>query len=116
MCVDLIAREFSPADWNIYCFQFSDGDNWGEDNESSLRMLRESLLPASNLFCYGQVESPYGSGEYMRALRMGIAENLDKLVLSRSVTRTRFTIRSRHFWEKENKQHFARLAGVERSD
>ena len=24
---------FRPSDWNIYCFQFSDGDNWGEDNE-----------------------------------------------------------------------------------
>ena len=31
---NLIAREFPPADWNIYCFQFSDGDNWGEDNEA----------------------------------------------------------------------------------
>jgi sporulation protein YhbH len=82
VCVDLIAREFSPADWNIYCFQFSDGDNWGEDNEASLRLLREQLLPVSNLFCYGQVESPYGSGEYMRSLRMGVSENVDKLVLS----------------------------------
>ncbi len=82
VCVDLIAREFSPTDWNIYCFQFSDGDNWGEDNEASLRLLREHLLPVSNLFCYGQVESPYGSGEYMRSLRMGVSENADKLVLS----------------------------------
>ncbi len=82
VCVDLIAREFNPADWNIYCFQFSDGDNWGEDNETSLRLLREHLLPASNLFCYGQVESPYGSGEYMRSLRMGVADADDKLVMT----------------------------------
>src|SRR5262245_23995713 len=24
------------AEWNTYIFQFSDGDNWGEDNQSSL--------------------------------------------------------------------------------
>ena len=82
VCADLIAREFSPADWNIYCFQFSDGDNWGEDNEISLRLLRERLLPVVNLFCYGQVESPYGSGEYLRALKIGVAGEFEQLVLS----------------------------------
>ena len=32
----LIRTQFPPSDWNIYCFQFSDGDNWGEDNKLSL--------------------------------------------------------------------------------
>ena len=40
VCRDLIERQFPVADWNIYCFQFSDGDNWGEDNkQSSVRCL-----------------------------------------------------------------------------
>jgi uncharacterized sporulation protein YeaH/YhbH (DUF444 family) len=82
VCVDLISREFPPGEWNVYCFQFSDGDNWGEDNQTSLRMLREMMLPAVNLFCYGQVESPYGSGEFLRALRSGFPEKVDNLVLS----------------------------------
>jgi uncharacterized sporulation protein YeaH/YhbH (DUF444 family) len=82
VCASLIEREFPLADWNIYCFQFSDGDNWGEDNETSLRILREQLLPASNLFCYGQVESPYGSGEYLRALKTAFGDKIDNLVLS----------------------------------
>ena len=35
-------------------------------------------MPHCNLFCYGQVESPYGSGEYIRELRriQGDWENL----------------------------------------
>jgi sporulation protein YhbH len=82
ICADLIAAEFSPSDWNIYCFQFSDGDNWGEDNQISLRLLKEQLLPASNLFCYGQVESPYGSGEFLRALRDKLAGEAENLLLS----------------------------------
>ena len=82
VCASLIESRFSPADWNIYCFQFSDGDNWGEDNEASLGLLREKLLPAANLFCYGQVESPYGSGEYIRSLASVFGKSHDNLVLS----------------------------------
>ncbi|MEZ6066551.1 MAG: DUF444 family protein [Planctomycetaceae bacterium] len=47
----------------MYCFQFSDGDNWGEDNRECLQLLVDTLLPVCNLFCYGQVHSPYGSGD-----------------------------------------------------
>ena len=27
------------------------------------------MLPRSNLFCYGQVRSPYGSGQFIKDLR-----------------------------------------------
>ncbi|MBI3839491.1 MAG: DUF444 family protein [Planctomycetia bacterium] len=82
VCVDLIAREFPPTDWNIYCFQFSDGDNWGEDNEKSLELLTDALLPQVNLFCYGQVESPYGSGEYIRSLEHAFGDGVSKLIVA----------------------------------
>ena len=78
----MIAREFPPTDWNIYCFQFSDGDNWGEDNEKSLELLSDDLLPQVNLFCYGQVESPYGSGEYIRSLEHAFGESVSKLIVA----------------------------------
>jgi sporulation protein YhbH len=81
-CVELLARDYSPSEWNIYCFQFSDGDNWGEDNDMSMTLLREKLLPQVNLFCYGQVESPYGSGEFLRALKAAFGAEHDKLLLS----------------------------------
>jgi uncharacterized sporulation protein YeaH/YhbH (DUF444 family) len=82
VCLDLFARRFSPSEWNIYCFQFSDGDNWGEDNQASLSLLREQILPQVNLFCYGQVESPYGSGEFHRTLSEGVAKEAQNLILS----------------------------------
>jgi len=77
----IIAKDYPPEDWNIYCFQFSDGDNWGEDNKACLQLLVEKILPFCNLFCYGQVESPYGSGDYIRELKR-IAGNHDNLILS----------------------------------
>lgn len=82
VCQDLIGREFPPSQWNIYCFQFSDGDNWGEDNKESLRILADQLLPVSNLFCYGQVESPYGSGDYIQSLRARFGDFHETLILS----------------------------------
>jgi uncharacterized sporulation protein YeaH/YhbH (DUF444 family) len=77
----VIERDFPVAEWNIYCFQFSDGDNWGEDNRECLEFLKTRLLSVSNLFCYGQVHSPYGSGDFIKELRR-IRGDFENLVLS----------------------------------
>jgi len=81
-CRELIQKSFPISDWNIYCFQFSDGDNWSEDNKHSLQILQEDLLPACNLFCYGQVDSPYGSGDYLHGLEQRFGEKNDRLILA----------------------------------
>lgn len=75
----LIDEHYSPYEWNIYPFHFTDGDNWGGgDTEVCLELLRTKLLPRVNAFCYGQVKSMYGSGQFIRDLResMSDAENL----------------------------------------
>ncbi|GIW70907.1 MAG: hypothetical protein KatS3mg102_0449 [Planctomycetota bacterium] len=78
----IIDERFPPADWNVYLFHFSDGDNWGgDDTRRCLRLLAEELLPKANLFCYGQVRSAYGSGQFIKDLR-GRFRNEDKVVLS----------------------------------
>lgn len=82
LCRDLINTQFPPDEWNLYCFHFSDGDNWGEDNAACVRLMKEELFPRINLFCYGQVESPYGSGEFIRALEGEFSAEHDKLILS----------------------------------
>jgi uncharacterized protein len=60
----IIDSRYPASEWNLYAFHFSDGDNWGDDIPKCLDVLREKLLPKVNLFGYGQVESPYGSGEF----------------------------------------------------
>lgn len=82
VAADLIASDFPPADWNIYVFQFSDGDNWGEDNEKAFTLLGEGILPHVNLFAYGQVESPYGSGEFLGRLKGRFGDEHDSIVTS----------------------------------
>jgi uncharacterized sporulation protein YeaH/YhbH (DUF444 family) len=60
----VISARYPPSDWNVYAFHFSDGDNWGDDTPKCIDLLTDRLLPRLNLFGYGQVESPYGSGEF----------------------------------------------------
>jgi uncharacterized sporulation protein YeaH/YhbH (DUF444 family) len=60
----IIDAKYPSTDWNVYAFHFSDGDNWGDDNPKCLSLLTDKMLPKLNLFGYGQVESPYGSGEF----------------------------------------------------
>ena len=82
VCVELIEQNYPVDEWNIYCFQFSDGDNWGEDNKESLQILDEQIMSVCNLFCYGQVESPYGSGDYIHSLQARFGDNHETLILS----------------------------------
>ena len=69
LCASLIENKFRPTEWNIYPFHFSDGDNWSaRDTEKCVDLLNDTLLPAVNVFCYGQVKSAYGSGQFKKDL------------------------------------------------
>jgi uncharacterized sporulation protein YeaH/YhbH (DUF444 family) len=69
-CHELLENHYDPADWNIYLFHFSDGDNSSEsDNRHCVQILEKDLLPVANLFGYVQVASPYGSGSFINVLR-----------------------------------------------
>ena len=82
LCSELLERHYPVTDWNIYPFHFSDGDNWGGgDTKECVRLLREEILPKVNLFCYGQVESPYGSGQFIKDLEKEFGDS-DMLVTS----------------------------------
>lgn len=69
LCASMIEARYPASEWNIYPFHFSDGDNWsGRDTERCVKLLNDVLLPQSNIFCYGQVRSAYGSGQFKKDL------------------------------------------------
>ncbi len=79
VCQDLLNRHYEPSEWNTYLFHFSDGDNSSEsDSRECCRLLRDELLPRSNLFGYCQVASAYGSGNFINVIRenLGTVENV----------------------------------------
>ncbi|MGC6416109.1 MAG: DUF444 family protein [Bradymonadia bacterium] len=70
LAAQILEDDYPSADWNIYPFHFSDGDNWSvDDTRSCISILKDVLVPASNQFSYGQVESPYGSGQFIKDLK-----------------------------------------------
>ncbi|MCI0340188.1 MAG: DUF444 family protein [Planctomycetales bacterium] len=72
----IVSRDYSSDEWNVYPFHFSDGDNWGsDDTRRCVDLLRDQVFPRVNLFCYGQVKSPYGSGKFKKALDEHFAGN-----------------------------------------
>lgn len=80
VCLKLIQEEFSPEEYNIYPFHFSDGDNFRDDDEKALKLLEE-LVPAANIFCYGQVEGGYGSGHFNQLIQEKV-EDKEKILMA----------------------------------
>ncbi len=82
LCDKIIDARYPPSQWNIYAFHFSDGDNWGDDVPKCLELLSGTMLPKLNLFGYGQVESPYGSGEFFDHIHE-LVDDHENVVVSR---------------------------------
>ncbi len=82
LCAQIMAADYPASEWNIYPFHFSDGDNWSmDDTLNCVDILRKQILPSVNMFAYGQVESPYGSGQFIKDLREHFAKD-DRVVVS----------------------------------
>lgn len=51
-----LENRFPPEKWNIYCFYFTDGENWGGDNEKFVEVLKKQFPPEiCNMFAVTQV-------------------------------------------------------------
>ena len=79
----IIKQSYDPADWNIYLFQFSDGDNWG-NNEDEFNVLKGGLMQALNLLCYAQIDVPWfyntRSGGKSEEVMGGYLGDLEKFI------------------------------------
>lgn len=83
VCKQLLDQHYNPNEWNIYLFHFSDGDNSSEaDSRDCVKMIKEQLLPISNMFGYCQVASAYGSGNFINVLHEHL-RGQPKLITSR---------------------------------
>ncbi|GEA17471.1 sporulation protein YhbH [Moorella sp. E306M] len=58
LALEIIDKRYPPADYNIYPFHFTDGDNLPSDNEACLEAVQQ-LLPKVNLLGYGEIVNPY---------------------------------------------------------
>lgn len=52
---EIIVDRYSPAEWNIYGAQASDGDNWKDDSAVCFNELTQNILPVSQYFSYIEI-------------------------------------------------------------
>jgi len=84
LCREIIQADYNSSEWNIYPFHFSDGDNWStDDTKLCLDILDNDIIPNSNVFCYGQVESRYGSGQFYKDLNTKYGSEGEDVILSK---------------------------------
>ncbi len=83
LCLEILEADYDPVDWNIYPFHFSDGDNWSQsDTRTCVTLLRDKIVPMANQFSYAQVDSQYGSGQFIKDLAEAFGDT-DEVALSR---------------------------------
>ena len=51
----IIHERYPVTDWNIYCAQASDGDNWNNDSPHCRDILLEHILPYVQYFAYVEI-------------------------------------------------------------
>jgi uncharacterized sporulation protein YeaH/YhbH (DUF444 family) len=93
----IVEERFPATDWNLYLFHFTDGENYSrQDSDKSADLLAEKLLPAVNLFGYGQVEALGTRGDFIDVLRSRFA-NHERVALSRIPDRDAIVVSIKDF-------------------
>jgi uncharacterized sporulation protein YeaH/YhbH (DUF444 family) len=81
----IIEARYSPASWNIYAAQASDGDNYSSDNALCIRLLEDELLPICQYFAYIEVVDPRQAEIFLSgANASGLWRDYDNLSSSRA--------------------------------
>lgn len=77
LMADIIDKRYSPNEWNIYCAQASDGDNWQEDNQRCHQVLTQAVLPLVQYFTYIEIgdREPQGLWRLYEHLQGDFAEH-----------------------------------------
>jgi sporulation protein YhbH len=83
MAYNHIQDNHPPSTWNNYVFEFSDGDNWGEDNYVCLDYVTK-LLPLVRAIGYGEIVLEDETSAWMSE------ENRLSRLLEENIKRTRF--------------------------
>ncbi|WP_413112035.1 YeaH/YhbH family protein [Thaumasiovibrio sp. DFM-14] len=52
---EIVKKRYSPAEWNIYAAQASDGDNWADDSPGCRALLEKQILPVTRYYSYIEI-------------------------------------------------------------
>jgi hypothetical protein len=66
LCLKMIDDRYSPFEWNIYPFHFSDGDNWSGGHRALRRTPHGGAPPGRQRVLLRPGEVAYGSGQFKK--------------------------------------------------
>jgi len=52
---EIIENRYPVNEWNLYCAQASDGDNWNDDSPICRDLLINKIMPAMQYYCYVEI-------------------------------------------------------------
>ncbi|MGY8812140.1 MAG: YeaH/YhbH family protein [Pseudomonadales bacterium] len=52
---EIIEDRYPVNEWNLYCAQASDGDNWNDDSPICRDLLINKIMPAMQYYCYVEI-------------------------------------------------------------
>lgn len=79
---DIIAERYDRSRWNVYVAQASDGDNWGDDGDKVLKLMKDSILPAVQYFFYIEISKYGDKGDLWKTYQALSGKNFDAEVVS----------------------------------
>lgn len=82
-------ERFPVSEWNIYAAQASDGDNFGTDNQRTVALMRDAILPMVQYFAYIETRDAMGmmrESDLWGAYREITAEGVGKRLAKRQVS------------------------------
>lgn len=56
---EVITKRYPLDEWNIYCAQASDGDNWGNDSPICRSLLAEKIMQKVQYYAYVEITSSF---------------------------------------------------------
>jgi uncharacterized sporulation protein YeaH/YhbH (DUF444 family) len=85
LITSMFEHRYTPQKWNIYVFYFTDGDNWSEDNEQFVKLMKDHFKPeVTNLVGIAQIMS----WSYQNSVKATIDEAIKSGALPKEVIKT----------------------------
>lgn len=78
----IIKERYDRSKYNIYVAQASDGDNWGDDGEKVLQLMRNSILPQVQYHFYVEISRYGAEGDLWQTYKGLEAQNFDAALVT----------------------------------
>ena len=74
--IEIIKQSYPVLDWNIYVFYFGDLENWGEDDQEAISVIKKEILTITNQLSICSILSRWSSS--FNSFKQNLMNSLDE--------------------------------------